>query len=1203
MRTTAASAFCALLAALAPLALASSCTTESLVVTARVQEQFARTVVTSTLRNTDTHDANDSAGPSEALFRVQIPENAYISNFSVRINSREFVGTVMEKEAAKKVYGEQRAANKTTGMVEARGMNTFGMAVSLGPGDSAEFTLTYEQVLTRRLGTYDYVLNVNPAQVVELLRATVEIRARDGVVSVATPSPDVRAIVSMPTPESAVVTLDLSPVDQRAFGSNGIAKDFVVRYAVGARPPQGTVVSNAGFVAHWFSPSGLAAMAEDIVFVIDHSGSMSGTKIAQARQALAEIVRRMPESNYFGIVAFDDDLLIWRDALCEASLSNKNAAQSFIARIEDSGSTDIDAALDRATRMLNAAQSNRMPIIVLLTDGQPTSGVTNPTQIRRNMANRNTRMASVFTLGFGMDLDYELLRNLALDNRGFDRRIYEESDAVEQLTGFYDEIATPSLRDIEFVYTPQGAVLDPTSLRFPFLFQGSEILVAARLAESTNAFTSTVKGNGGAGPVSFVSTFDLENTSAPVPVERIWASMKVASLIAQMQDETENATHERLYRAALDMSIKYNLVTELTSMVIVLPDDYRANSSLTGEQQDNRPDNYAGTGASERTGAVLLVAAEGEYDGFFVPESSPFGQEDPVLLSTPPEPSLAPAAAAAPLFTQAPPQLPQCQYCRQRLEDMREGCDGEGFPDVAERWEAAWALSQLPCYGACASNEFCALHCVPHHVCASNATAAGEHDVLVYRSRWERSKKRGASETPGGEGGEGGQCASGAGCVQRLERLARADWVRKDAEMARAVQRLLAEASLGRCQGFCQTSYFCKLHHCPAHTRKVDEPLTELSPGGQARKVSKFVCQQPHDKVANGRHHELFAFYCSDECCAPGKWFAREETHRKSRKRKETDTPAAMALASAPPMLAPDAFYAEKHENAAPAAGADGQHEREDDEGTEPEGHEAEEEGEEDAEPEEDEEEHECEPEEVEGEDEEDQTSNGNVSANTNAPPNAGTAGLAELDVEDPKHGKRGGALAAALGWWCAGLGKGGAPVAAPRRRAFYWSAIAVEALLLCGAVAAIAVLASRPCGAAGGGGGAWVLSSSSSGSEASGAYFVVSSSVSSSEGCPPLPDPNGKTLCYIGPKANQWCVDCRPQGVPARAWACDGTPDKKNYVVRMSYESGVYSGTITTDDGSLVPFNGTTPLGTGGSNFVAKVNTQQAGNWTLMFY
>eukprot|EP00727_Mastigamoeba_balamuthi_P006054 m51a1_g2068 hypothetical protein (450) ;mRNA; r:1447026-1448857 len=245
---------------------------------------------------------------------------------------------------------------------------------------------------------------------------------------------------------------------------------------------------------------------------------------------------------------------------------------------------------------------------------------------------------------------------------------------------------------------------------------------------------------------------------------------------------------------------------------------------------------------------------------------------DPLLCGTasPDFPSglCSPALPAVPAAPARAAATSSCVQCRRRLDAMREGGDESALSFVAARCEAAWAMSGLACFGVCTSSEFCAAHCVPLPVCSGGGFAGQGHDVLLLRNKWERFSARCANPT---------LAKCGGACLRRLELLFRSDWVSRDPDARRAVRDLVAEseATGGACQGFCQTPYLCKVHLRPA---------TRNRPEGGSRKATGFSCPEPHHKVANGRYHELFAFFCEEECCRPGKWFTREETHRKCRK-------------------------------------------------------------------------------------------------------------------------------------------------------------------------------------------------------------------------------------------------------------------------------------------------------------------------------
>lgn len=166
-----------------------------------------------------------------------------------------------------------------------------------------------------------------------------------------------------------------------------------------------------------------------------------------------------------------------------------------------------------STNTTEAKQVNVLPdgvesLIIFLTDGEPTVGVTNPTTIQTliQAANKNLSVP-LFSLAFGEGADFPFVKKLSLQNNGFARKIYEASDATLQLTGFYNEIASPLLSNVTFNYTsPDFEVKNVTITKFPTIFGGTEIAVAGVLVP-TNSTTN------GTAPTNDEPIFDEEATT------------------------------------------------------------------------------------------------------------------------------------------------------------------------------------------------------------------------------------------------------------------------------------------------------------------------------------------------------------------------------------------------------------------------------------------------------------------------------------------------------------------------------------------------------------------------------------------------------------------------------------------------------------------------------------------------------------------
>ncbi|MEQ2171339.1 hypothetical protein GOODEAATRI_009639, partial [Goodea atripinnis] len=239
--------------------------------------------------------------------------------------------------------------------------------------------------------------------------------------------------------------------------------------------------------------------------------------------------------------------------------------------------------------------SHRVPLVIFLTDGEATTGVTSGDTILNN-AKKALGPATLFGIAFGDDADFLLLKRLALENRGVARMVYEEADAALQLKGFYDEVANPLLSDIQLSYMDDQA-FDVTRSLFPNYFQGSELVVAGRVKPGVkelkvsvsatdskqnitledNVFISSTTENGSTGFLN--CSEELEGVSNFV--HRLWAYFTIKELLLAKLNATDPVTQRLLADKAINLSLKYNFVTPVTSLVVVKPDADEAAQALT----------------------------------------------------------------------------------------------------------------------------------------------------------------------------------------------------------------------------------------------------------------------------------------------------------------------------------------------------------------------------------------------------------------------------------------------------------------------------------------------------------------------------------------------------------------------------------------------------------------------------------------------
>uniref|UniRef100_A0A3B3V157 Inter-alpha-trypsin inhibitor heavy chain family member 6 n=1 Tax=Poecilia latipinna TaxID=48699 RepID=A0A3B3V157_9TELE len=533
----------------------------------------------------------------EAAFEVDLPSSAFISNFTAS-NGKVYVAQVKERAAARKIYDAAKKQGKTAGLVATeREIEKFRVAVSVPSGTRMSFVLTYEELLPRRLGRYELSLGLRTGQPVQNLTLDVSIHERTGISFIKALPASTRVEQS---DNCARIYYNPTLQQQTSASPKGLNADFIIQYDVELKDLLGDVQVYDGYFVHFFAPRGLPVVPKDIIFVIDVSGSMIGTKIKQTKQAMNTILGDLREGDHFNIITFSDKVHTWKKGrTVRATRQNVREAKEFVKRINAEG-TNINAALLSAAQLVNPSSSGsssrpasqRVPLVIFLTDGEATTGVTSGDTILNN-AKKALGSVTLFGIAFGDDADFLLLRRLALENRGV---VYEEADAALQLKGFYDEVANPLLSDVQLSYMDDQA-FDVTHTLFPNYFQGSELVVAGRVKPGVkdlkvsvsatdskhnisledNVLISSAKENGSRGFLN--CSGELEGVSNFV--RRLWAYFTIKELLLGKLNATDPATQRLLADKATNLSLKYNFVTPVTSLVVVKPDADEAAQALT----------------------------------------------------------------------------------------------------------------------------------------------------------------------------------------------------------------------------------------------------------------------------------------------------------------------------------------------------------------------------------------------------------------------------------------------------------------------------------------------------------------------------------------------------------------------------------------------------------------------------------------------
>ena len=501
-----------------------------------------------------------------------------------------------------------------------RADSVFGTTVSVSAFCQVTFRLTYEYVVNRVRGKFRIPIHVAPKLPVITRRLHVEIEDPNGVDCLEAENYD----------KVPFAFRDDGKVDTDYKLKRSELKDFVITYDLNQtsveQQPGTALFDNQGFMfvsytlpqsqcfQEGFNPkcpaiptanegetaitaqptmpptpavsSDVDSIRKCVVFVIDRSGSMSGTKMKQAIQSLVLILGTLRPYDYASIVSFDDTILLEHNlAEIVSNLESlKNAARGLNAQ----GLTDIDGGLAKGVDVLMGAVVGEIECVhqlVLLTDGQPTSGVTYPRTIERLHRQRVAAFENrtggdtvyTYTLAYGEGADFTLLQNLAVENSGFARRIYINQDVETQLVEFYQEISCPLLCGLKLQYN-STEITNVTRTSFSqCYYDGSQVVLGGLLTRPqgmiaekeavVKAFALVGEDSGGNKTFLNQPVF-VEGESSFV--ERAYAYLSIQQLLAKREASSGDAKKE-IERSILEIALKYQFVTPLSSIIVVKP--------------------------------------------------------------------------------------------------------------------------------------------------------------------------------------------------------------------------------------------------------------------------------------------------------------------------------------------------------------------------------------------------------------------------------------------------------------------------------------------------------------------------------------------------------------------------------------------------------------------------------------------------------
>ncbi|MCJ8332458.1 MAG: VWA domain-containing protein, partial [Lentisphaeria bacterium] len=156
----------------------------------------------------------------------------------------------------------------------------------------------------------------------------------------------------------------------------------------------------------------LKRRAVNICLVIDKSGSMSGTKIEDAKKAAISVLKRLHPTDLFSLVVYDGTI---QTLVPAQHPKNTEAITKAINSITASGGTALFGGVSQGAAEIRKNNNKKyLNRVFLLSDGQANIGPSSPEDLQRLGIALSKENIVVTTIGLGTGYNEDLMTKLAV---------------------------------------------------------------------------------------------------------------------------------------------------------------------------------------------------------------------------------------------------------------------------------------------------------------------------------------------------------------------------------------------------------------------------------------------------------------------------------------------------------------------------------------------------------------------------------------------------------------------------------------------------------------------------------------------------------------------------------------------------------------------------------------------------------------------
>lgn len=512
---------------------------------------------------------NNGDADLEIDYLAPLPEGGAVSGLTLIADGKEMPGKVYTRDEALRIYQEIVANLRDPALLEYAGRDTYRAHIFPIPAKGKRtLDLNFSYLLPKENNEVSLQIPLagplTNGKTVARQEVLIKIRNVPGLKNIYTPIPDVK--IEKTSASEAAIRFNLG--DKTALDA------FRLFFQAEKSPLGGMILSHKpegdedGFFLFLAEP-GLEEkdqpqVAKNVIFALDRSGSMSGTKFKQAQGAIKFILERLNPEDSFDLVDYSSKVSTWQPELMQMSADNRKAALQYVADLRSDGSTNIEEALKSAFKL--AGSGGRPTYILFMTDGLPTKGATDELVLAKIAGKANAKdVARLFAFGVGYDVNARLLDRLSGQAGGASVFVSPDEDIESKVASFFAKMENPALTKPRLSIDLKTNRVSPENL--PDLFVGGQMVVVGRYPRGGDA-EFTLKGRVGEKEESY--TYETRLADGPTEggdfIALLWAQRRIGELIDEI-DLAGGEPNKELVNELVELSKRYGILTPYTSFL------------------------------------------------------------------------------------------------------------------------------------------------------------------------------------------------------------------------------------------------------------------------------------------------------------------------------------------------------------------------------------------------------------------------------------------------------------------------------------------------------------------------------------------------------------------------------------------------------------------------------------------------------------